>query len=204
MKKNCQELFWKGRFGNKYTKRNYKQNLTSRFNLFSNIFYRISKIKNVYEIGTNIGQNLDAIKQISRNIKTYGIEINDIAYDVAKKKHNVELGSIFNSKEKKKFDFVLTRGLLIHINPKKLNQIYKIIYNLSKKYILIDEYFSPKPEPCIRYRGYKNVLFKRDFAKELMKKYSLELIDYGFTWKEDAKMKPLDSSNWFLFKKKNC
>ena len=86
MKKNCQELFWKGRFGNKYTKRNYKQNLTSRFNLFSNIFYRISKIKNVYEIGTNIGQNLDAIKQISRNIKTYGIEINDIAYDVAKKK----------------------------------------------------------------------------------------------------------------------
>ena len=26
----------------------------------------------------------------------------------------------FNSKEKKKFDFVLTRGLLIHINPKKL------------------------------------------------------------------------------------
>lgn len=202
MKKNCQEIFWKGSFGNKYTKRNYKKNLTSRFNLFSNIFYRISKIKNVYEIGTNIGQNLDAIKKISRNIKTYGIEINKIAYDVAKKKHNVELGSIFNSKEKNFFDLVLTRGLLIHINPKKLNQIYKIIYNLSKKYILIDEYFSPKPESCIRYRCYKNVLYKRDFAKELMKKYSLELIDYGFSWKEDVKMKPLDSSNWFLFKKK--
>ena len=68
---------------------------------------------------------------------------------------------------------------MIHINPRKLSQVYKKIYDLSKKYILIDEFFNPTPI-SIDYRGYKNKLFKRDFAYEIMKKYNLKLIDYGF------------------------
>ena len=71
---------------------------------------------------------------------------------------------------------------LIHINPKQLKKIYDLIYKLSKKYILINEY--PQPTPVsVNYRGYKNVLFKRNFAGEIMKKYNLKLVDYGFCFK---------------------
>ena len=39
------------------------------------------------------------------------------------------------------------------------------MYSLSKKYLYIDEYFNPYPIK-INYRGYKNRLYKRDFAKK--------------------------------------
>ena len=40
------------------------------------------------------------------------------------------------------------------------------MYNLSKKYIYLSEYFNPTPIE-LTYRGFKGKLFKRDFAKEL-------------------------------------
>ena len=99
----------------------------------------------------------------------------------------------------KKFDLVFTCGVLIHINPNRLNLTYSKIFNLSKKYILIAEYFNPVPAK-VTYRNNKNKLFKRDFAKEIMNKYNLKLIDYGFLWKEDKRY-TADNITWFLFKK---
>ena len=63
------------------------------------------------------------------------------------------------------------------------------MYNLSKKYIYLSEYFNPTPIELI-YRGFKGKLFKRDFAKELWKLFpKMKLIDYGFHWTEDPKRK---------------
>ena len=55
----------------------------------------------------------------------------------------------------------------------------------------------------IKYRNNNDKLFKRDFAKELWIKFpKLKLIDYGFHWKEDPKLKnSCDNTNWFLFQK---
>ena len=70
---------------------------------------------------------------------------------------------------------------------------------LSKKYILIAEYFSPKPEK-IDYRGFKNKLFKRDFAKDYLSiNKNSKLVDYGFVYEKDKF--PQDNINWFLIKK---
>ena len=70
--------------------------------------------------------------------------------------------------QKKKFDLVFTSGVLIHQNPNYLKKIYAKIYNLTKKYIYISEYFNPEPI-MISYRNNKDKLFKRDFAKEIWK-----------------------------------
>ena len=110
------------------------------------------------------------------------------------------VGSVKNKiKIKSKFDLVFTCGLLIHINPNDLKKVYKNIFSLSKKYILIAEYFNQDPI-TIKYRGKKNLLFKRDFAKEIKNKYNLKIVDYGFVWSEDKKHS-LDNYNWFLLKK---
>ena len=198
MPKTQQEKFWIGNFGNSYTKRNTKD-LKSRVFHFKKILKLTKGIKSVFEIGTNRVLNLDAIKKIRPKINTYGVEKNKYAYLEAKKKHDVLQESIFNLKNKKKYDLVFTRAVLIHINPKKLPNVYESIYKLSKKYVLIDEFFNPSPV-ILKYRGYRNKLFKRDFAYELMRKYKLKIVDYGFGWSKDPKFPQVDS-NWFLLKK---
>ena len=82
----------------------------------------------------------------------------------------------------------------------KLENVYRNLYNLSSKYILINEYFSTNPEEIL-YRNCNDRLWKRDFAKELKLLYpELELIKYGFNWRYD-KNRSSDDTNWFLFRK---
>ena len=177
--KTEQEKFWKGKFGLSYSKRERNlKDIKSRVHHFKKIFKNTEKIKSIFEIGTNIGLNLDAIKKIKPGIKTIGIEINKEVITKISKKHIIFNSSILNFNSKNNYDLVFTRAVLIHINPRKLSQVYKKIYDLSKKYILIDEFFNPTPV-TLKYRGHENKLFKRDFAFEIMKKYDLKLIDYG-------------------------
>jgi len=195
-----QELFWKNKFGNDYIQRNKKSNRL--VTIGKNLLINKVQISSALELGANIGLNLDALKTLFPGINTSGVEINEKAYKILKKKHNSFNQSILNLKINKKFDLVFSCGVLIHQDPKYLNQIYRSIYNLSNKYIYIDEYFNPTPV-VLKYRKNINKLFKRDFAKEIWKKYPrLKLLNYGFHWKEDPKLKnSCDNSNWFLFKK---
>ncbi len=49
--------------------------------------------------------------------------------------------------------------------------------------------------------GYKEKLFKRDFAGELLDTFSdLQLLDYGFCYHRGPNF-PQDDANWFLLKK---
>jgi len=96
-------------------------------------------------------------------------------------------------------DLVLTKGLLIHIPPEKINIAYDIMYRSSKKYILICEYYNPVPVE-VEYRGHSGKLWKRDFCGEIMQRYpDLKLVDYGFVGPWDEY--PQDSINWWLLEK---
>lgn len=199
--KTKEEKFWANSFGDKYTSRNLISS-NRIFNIAKNLISNRVVIRSAFEIGCNVGFNLDALQSTYSNAKLYGIDINKKAYDTVKKKYDCFHGSILDFSSKKKFDLVFTSTVLIHINPKFLKIVYKKIYDYSKKYIYINEYFSPFPT-MIKYRGHKDRLYKRDFAKEIWKKYpNLKLLDYGFHWKEDPLLKNnCDNSNWFLFKK---
>jgi len=98
-----------------------------------------------------------------------------------------------------KFDMTFTKGVLIHINPDKLESVYENLYNLSNRYIMVCEYYNPTPV-TIEYRGHKDRLFKRDFAGELIEKYNLKLLDYGFNYHRDHYFTN-DDATWFLMEK---
>jgi len=201
---NQQEKFWLGKFGNKYIKRNFKKNrVSNRKYFFEKILKNYKSIKSILEFGCNQGLNLKALHLINSKYKLSGIDLNYKAIQKLNKwgraKSYLSSASKFTSKEK--YDLTFCKGLLIHINPKQLNKVYKNLYQYSKKYILIAEYYSPKPTK-IKYRGYNNKLFKRDFAREMLKKYkNLTLVEYGFHYEGD-KNAPGDNDNWFLLKKK--
>ena len=196
-----QEEFWSKDFGSKYIKRNIKAN--NRINTIGNALLRNQvKLKSALELGCNVGYNLEALKKIYQKIDLHGVEINSKAYEIAKKYYSCYNQSLLEFETKNKFDLVFTAGVLIHQDPKYLKKIYKKMYDLSKKYIYISEYFSDKPV-MIKYRNHQNKLFKRDFAKDIITQFpKLKIVDYGFHWKEDPLLKGnCDNNNWFLFKK---
>jgi len=203
--KTEQENFWAGRFGDDYISRNdSKQLLAGNFSLFAEIFNRTRNVKTILELGANIGMNIIAVNELLPNSKTSGIEINSKAFEQLKTVCTGEayLSSIIDIeiKMKTQYDFVFTKGVLIHINQNELNKVYETMHNLSKKYICVAEYYNPSPV-TIEYRGEKNKLFKRDFAGEILDKYNdLELVDYGFKYRRDNNY-PDDDITWFLLKK---
>jgi pseudaminic acid biosynthesis-associated methylase len=155
------------------------------------------------EFGANIGLNLMALKILLPKAKMSAVEINKSA--IAHLETNIENiktypMSIFDYDPDKKRDFVFIKGVLIHINPDKLQNVYEKLYESSAKYILVAEYYNPSPV-SIPYRGHQNRLFKRDFAGEMMEKYGdLKLINYGFVYHKDPNF-PQDDITWFLMGK---
>jgi len=202
--KTEQEEFWQGNFGDEYVDRNQSDLLlASNTSFFSKVFNRTGKIDSIMEFGCNIGMNLKAIRALLPESNLSGIEINKRAVDDLNKwkgKAHVIEGSILDIELDTRFDLTLIKGVLIHINPERLDDVYTRLYNFSDKYICIAEYYNPTPV-TIPYRGHDNRLFKRDFAGELMSKYSdLELVDYGFLYQNDP-IFPQDDITWFLMKK---
>lgn len=202
--KTEQEDFWANEFGNEYIERNKSaEYLASNLNFFSNTFQRIGRPKSLIEFGANIGMNLLAIKQLFPNIDLSAIEINPRAADLLANvvcKSDIYCGSIFDYIPEKKHEVTLIKGVLIHINPEYLPVVYEKLYKASSDYILICEYYNPKPV-AIKYRGHEDRLFKRDFAGEMLDRYAdLSLVDYGFCYKRDIAF-PQDDITWFLLKK---
>lgn len=202
--KTPQENFWAGDFGNDYIDRNKGDKLlASNLNFFNNSLKSASRINSVIEFGANIGMNLKSLKLLFPHLELDGIEINKNAHSKLKDFlgiNNAHLSSIFDFTSKKTYDLTLIKGVLIHINPDELKNVYKKLYELSSKYILICEYYNPSPV-TINYRGHSDRLFKRDFAGEFMDVYKdVQLIDYGFSYRRDQKF-PQDDITWFLLKK---
>jgi pseudaminic acid biosynthesis-associated methylase len=203
-----QEDFWAGEFGDSYIERNQGRQLSiSNHHLFSHILSHTDSVKSVLEFGANIGLNLIQIKRLLPSTKISAVEINKKAAQSLKKIPSIKVheGSLFKfdcpkMRGEQQWDFVLTKGLLIHINPKKLNEAYDIIYKSSSKYIAIVEYYNPTPVEVL-YRKHSEKLFKRDFAGEMMDKFqNLKLVKYGFSYHRDPQF-PQDDLTWFLLEK---
>ena len=90
---------------------------------------------------------------------------------------------------------------MIHISPDHLQTVYENLFQSSKKYIVVAEYYNPVPV-SVSYRGHSEKLFKRDFAGEMLDLYpSLQLVDYGFVYHRDPAF-PADDISWFILEKK--
>jgi spore coat polysaccharide biosynthesis protein SpsF len=205
--KTKQEILWSDdKWSREYIERNNSESLlASNIALFSQIISRTNhRVETVFEIGTNIGLNLDAIKTLLPSVLLSGIEISKEAYkEISKKEYgsNILNESILNlSRGLGEYDLVFTKGVLIHLNPEYLMDVYEKIYNLSKKYILFVEYYNPSPV-SIRYRDKEGMLYKRDFSREFLDLHpKCKLLDYGFVYRYDNNY-PQDDLTWFLMEK---
>jgi len=200
-----QEAFWEGDFGNQYTDRNRGAGwVAANSAFFSKVLSSTHHVEGVLELGPNIGLNLMALRHLLPTAKLSGVEINEkAASELQFNLQDVDLhvSSILDFQTEATWDLVFTKGVLIHINPDKLPTVYELMYRASSRYLLVSEYYNPKPTE-VTYRGHTGKLFKRDFAGEILDKFSdLSLIDYGFVYHRDPNF-PQDDMTWFLMEKK--
>ena len=204
--KTDQEDFWAGEFGTEYIQRNQGNALlASNLDFFAKALHAARGVKTAVEFGANIGMNLKALKLLHPMQEQHGIEINaDAARQLAQviPAGNVHQTSILDFQPGQTWDLVLIKGVLIHINPDALPQVYDKLVAASGRYLLVAEYYNPAPV-AIPYRGHADRLFKRDFAGEIMDRHpQMQLVDYGFAYRRDPSF-PQDDITWFLMEKRS-
>lgn len=199
-----QEKFWKGSFMEKYMIRNSVFDEFKSMEAWTKMLKKTSDVKTILECGANIGRDLIYLSRIFPKAKMSLIEINTRVFNVANQRLKTEYafnGSIANSSlPKNHFDLVFTSGVLIHVAPENLIENCRKMFNYSKKYILIAEYFNKTPV-SIDYYGRKNILFKRDFGRFFVENFQVDLIDYGFLWGNEYEKAGFDDITFWLFKK---
>ena len=202
---SAQEQLWAGKFGNDYIVRNRDAALVENNRaLFDKILSRATGVSSVIELGSNIGNNLRALRTLLPDADLHSVEINANAAAEIKAwgGATVEVASLLDFEPSRQWDLAFTKGVLIHLAPNSLPRVYAKLVAASSRYVMICEYYNPTPVE-VSYRGHEQALFKRDFAGEILDAHpELRLVDYGFTYHRDTQH-PLDDSTWFLMEKQS-
>lgn len=198
------EEFWRGEFGDEYTARQ-KIDPQDTLHFFKKALAATlpGEIQSAIELGAGAGHNLSALRVMFPHADLTGVEINQKAIELLFRNtfaaDRVIEDSILSLDPPSIYDLVLTKGVLIHIAPEDLDRAYDVIYRLAGRWILLAEYYNPRPME-IEYRGHHGRLWKRDFAGEMLELYpDLKLIDYGFVYHLDEH--PQDDVTFFLLQK---
>ena len=162
-----------------------------------------SDVNRFLECGSNIGRNIKTLARVLPNAKASVIEINPKALERCRLNNEIELeflGSIKDAVFPTRFDLVFTCGVLIHINPDDLVKTLTNMIQLSKKYVVVAEYFNRTPV-TISYHGEDEKLFKRDWGKLVLENFDAELLNYGFLWGQEYDVAGFDDITYWVFRK---
>lgn len=201
-----QENFWAGDFGDEYLKRNalVPAHVACKVALWTKIIGSCSQAPStVLELGANIGINMHVLKMLIPDATLTAVEINPTAADILRKQGELEVieGSLLEFASEKKWNMVFTAGVLIHINPDFLPDVYATMAKHSSRFVCMAEYYSPTPV-SLPYRDNLEKLYKRDFAGEFLERHpEFVLRDYGFVYHKDPVF-PLDDPTWFLMERR--
>lgn len=198
------ERFWAGEFGDAYVERSLGAGIADATRaFFATALEKADSPRSCVELGANVGLNLRALKALYPEQEQFAVEINAEAVEVLRAwlpSANVFHGSILDFEPSRAFELVLVKGVLIHLDPATLNQVYELAHGASSRYILLGEYYNPTPVE-VPYRGHGARLYKRDFCGEMLDRYAdLRLLDYGFAYSRDARFAQ-DDLTWFLLEK---
>lgn len=199
---------WRGRFGDEYILRNTgdEKNIQDRARLWARILdaFGSSLPRRILEVGSNIGDNLRAIRRVS-SADLLALEPNAEARRLLAKSALITPDCILDGTAysiplpDRSVDIAFTCGVLIHIPPERLEAACREILRVSDRAVICIEYFSATPEQ-IPYRGMDGMLFKRDFGKFWLDRFpDLRWRDYGFAW---AHATGLDDSTWWILERR--
>ncbi len=203
-----QEAFWAQQYAQEYIARNGQWDVELGAQAWRQMLARADQpITNFLECGCNIGRNLDLLAQVLPQAQPSIIEISTPAFDFVTRRHRTAHafnGPILEAKlPQQAFDLVFTTGVLIHIHPDQLLATMRRMFEHSRRYILMGEYFNRTPV-MLEYRGERDRLFKRDFGKLFAENFDVTVKDVGFLWGHQFDAAGFDDTTWWLFEKNSA
>lgn len=202
---NEQQRFWSETYADDYIAKNSDFNQELGVEAWQKMLAGTSGIENVLECGSNIGRNIGFLNAVLPNAAKNVIELSPAAYRQVTSSYPLNQsfnGPIVNAPfQPDSFDLVYTMGVLIHISPNDLIANMRKMHQISKKYILIGEYFNRTPV-MIEYQGERDKLFKCDFGNVFMENFDVSIVDYGFLWGKIYDASGFDDITWWLFEKR--
>jgi pseudaminic acid biosynthesis-associated methylase len=205
IKLNSQELFWKTEVAEAYLRDNYSWDTSLGMKAWEKILSKVELhgLNSICDLGSNKGRNIGFLKQIIPLINFTAFDINDEALKLLKNNFpDVETycSRLKDIKHIDAFDLVFTSQVLIHIPPEDLDRVLSSMFHMSKRYILLIEYFNRTPVE-INYRGRNGVLFKLDFGSRFVDLFNVKCVDYGFLWGREYDRAGFDDVTFWLFDK---
>ena len=204
-----QEEHWAGPQGDAYHERS-PGNESANYHFFAQSLEAATMsargMRTIVELGAGTGANVRALEKLYPFAEITALELNENAAKTLKEQSPnvlVHAGANVVTWEpvERYWDAVITKGLLIHIRPADLDAVYERIHRAAGRYILLAEYYNPTPV-SIPYRGEQDLLWKRDFAGEMLDRFTdLRLRDYGFKYHRDIEA-PQDDITWFLLERR--
>jgi pseudaminic acid biosynthesis-associated methylase len=202
--------FWSGNFGDVYTKRNASPEILESNRRFFELALlptatQMPPRRRVLELGANIGLNMRALRLLEpfRMADFTGVDVNRLAIEQLEQHGFLTVHADISKPPQPwgaGYDFVLIKGVLIHIEPEYRPIVYKSLYEAASEFIFIAEYFAAEPR-MQTYREHDNRMWLADYGGEFWDKYpDLELVDYGFSWRRDKFVRQ-DNLTWWCFKK---
>lgn len=207
---NPQAKAWATEFGDAYHLRNEDPDPEKLARFFTWTLQAVAGgVRSVTEFGAGDGRNLLAIASsgtMSRLDWLNGVEVNPSAFarlqaGVTPGAHVcgsiLEPGRVFPSA-----DLVVTKGLLIHLAPRDLDQALDVLEAAARKYVLLCEYYAPQPE-SVPYHGFSDRCWRNDYAGIFRARHpDFALTDYGFVYRRDADYSE-DDVTWFLLRRRS-
>lgn len=133
-----------------------------------------SKLESILEVGCGFGRNIKFLIQNGLNPSSIvGIDISPNMIKLARKYVGSKEVKFFISdlegfKPKKKFDFVFTHGVLMHIPEDQIDRAIDRLFRLSKKSLVLIEQ---------NYQADNNYTFIHDY-KKLLNSKKIDIIEY--------------------------
>ncbi len=195
------EAQWGGAFGDAYIARN-RQAHARRGAFWQDILQRYP-VKQVLEVGCNLGGNLRWIADCPCRPQINGVDINPRALEIVRAElpqGNFWLAPARSLPFEDGFcDLAFTCGVLIHQPQESLAEVMAEIVRCSRRYVLAVEYFAEATTE-VAYRGLPGSLFKRDYGGLYAATFpQLQLLESGFL----AKAEGWDDDTYWLFEKKD-
>src|SRR5438105_2908530 len=202
--RNEQEAFSAETYAEEYIRKNAQFDHALGVEAWRKMLANAGPIESLLECGCNIGRNLRFLADLLPNARKSVIEISEPAYRFVTSEFALDEtfnGPILDAPfAPGSFDLVFTTGVLIHIHPDNLLANMGRMFGLSRRFILIGEYFNRTPV-MLEYQGEKDRLFKRDFGKLFIEHHDVALVDYGFLWGHIYDAAGFDDITWWLFEK---
>ena len=174
--KRLEEL-WSGDFGDAYVDRNRSAG-ENRQIFWNAVLNEFSPIRNVLEVGCNLGANLRWFAGPILPQEVYGVDINLKALSELRRDYP-NFNSLWSQARElpirdRWFDLVFTMGVLIHQPDSTLPLVMSEIVRCSRRYVLCGEYYAEETTE-VAYRGQAGALFKRNYGR-LYKELHPELV----------------------------